>query len=99
MLGLIGQLGITMLVPIVGCTLAGGWLGNRIGMPVLAVLFFIIGAVAGFQGTYRIVKGYTKNMKSPGQLAREAEECKNKRKQDDASGIDESFVGSTKKTQ
>ena len=76
MLGLIGQLGITMLVPIVGCTLLGGWLGNRVGLPVLAVPFFIVGAIAGFQGTYKIVKGYTKNMKTPGQLAREAEEKK-----------------------
>ena len=83
MFGLIGQLGITMLVPIVGCTLFGGWVGNKVGMPVLAVLFFIIGAIAGFQGTFRIVKNYTKNIKSPGQLAREADEQKARRNKND----------------
>ncbi len=98
MLALVGQLGITMLVPIVGCTLFGGWLGNRIGVPALSVLFFVVGAIAGFQGTYRIVKGYTKTMKSPGQLAREAEE-KEKQGQQDALDINERFDGSTKKTQ
>ncbi len=98
MLGLIGQLGITMLVPIVGCTIFGGWLGNKIGIPVLAVLFFFIGAIAGFQGTYRIVKGYMRNLKSPGQLAREDEE-RREEGQKKASGIDETFTGSVKKTE
>ena len=74
MLGLIGQLGIVMLVPITGCTVFGGWLGRRVGIPALAVGFFIIGAAAGFEGAYKLLKGYLKNPKTPGQLAREAEE-------------------------
>lgn len=73
MLGLIGQLGIVMLVPITGCTLFGGWLGRQLSVPALAVLFFIVGAAAGFEGAYKLVKGYLTNPKSPGQLAREAE--------------------------
>lgn len=74
MLSLIGQLGITMLVPIVGCTLFGGWLGRRYDLPVMAVGFFAVGSIAGFTGAYKLVRGYLKNPKSPGQLAREAEE-------------------------
>ena len=63
---LIVQIGVTMLVPILLCAIGGAWLDHKLG--------FILGAIAGFQNVYRLVKKYLKDTKSPGQLQREKEE-------------------------
>lgn len=64
MLALILQLGITMLVPILFCTLGGAWLGRRFDMVGLAVVGFVVGAIAGMQGSWRLVKRMTRNWPS-----------------------------------
>ncbi len=61
MLSLIMQLGISMLVPILMCTLFGVWLGRRFGMNWIPVVGFVIGAAAGMESVYKIVKKYLKN--------------------------------------
>ena len=61
MLALILQLGITMLVPILFCTLGGAWLGRRFDLIGLAVVGFVIGAVAGMQGAWQLVKRMTRD--------------------------------------
>ena len=61
MLTLIMQLGISMLVPIMMCTLFGVWLGRKFGIDWPAVAGFIIGAIAGIESVYKIVKKYLKN--------------------------------------
>lgn len=58
MLILILQIGITMLVPIFMCTLAGAWFGARFHMKWIAVVAFFLGAAAGFRNVYRLVKKY-----------------------------------------
>ncbi len=58
MLTLIMQLGISMLVPIMMCTLAGVWLGKRAESNVIPVVGFVIGAVAGLEAVYKIVRKY-----------------------------------------
>ncbi|MCR5097634.1 MAG: AtpZ/AtpI family protein [Lachnospiraceae bacterium] len=58
MLTLIMQLGISMLVPIMMCTLIGVWLGKRAESNVIPVVGFVIGAVAGLESVYKIVKKY-----------------------------------------
>lgn len=63
MLILIFQIGITMLVPIFMCTLAGTWIGERFHMKWIAVVAFFVGAAAGFQNVYRLVKRYLKEEK------------------------------------
>ena len=64
MLALIAQLGITMLVPIVMCTLGGAWLGRRFGILELSVAGFIIGAVAGMQGAWQLIRRMTRDWPS-----------------------------------
>lgn len=53
---LVTQFGISMLVPILLCTLLGVWLGKKFDMPILTVPLFIIGALAGFKNVYIIAK-------------------------------------------
>ncbi len=61
MLTLIAQLGISMLVPIMMCTLLGVWIGKKVGSDLIPVIGFIIGAAAGMESVYKIVKKYLKN--------------------------------------
>ena len=74
MLVLIGQIGITMLVPILMCTVLGAFIGAHFKIAWISVVAFFIGAVAGFQNVYRLIKKYLKNKKRPGQIARENEQ-------------------------
>ena len=66
MLTLITQLGISMLVPILMCTLFGVWLGRRLGTNLIPVIGFIIGAAAGMESVYKIVKKYIKTKNDKG---------------------------------
>lgn len=61
MLALIAQLGITMLVPIVMCTLGGAWLGRHFNIMLLSVAGFVIGAIAGMQGAWQLIRRMTRN--------------------------------------
>lgn len=57
---LILQISITMLVPILLCSLGGAWLDGKLGTKWIGVVGFILGAIAGFQNVYRLVKRYFK---------------------------------------
>ena len=57
------QFGLNMLVPLVMCTMAGVWLGDKLDIKVMAVPFFIIGALAGFRSIYIMVKKIIKDDK------------------------------------
>jgi F0F1-type ATP synthase assembly protein I len=74
MLVLIVQIGITMIVPIKMCTVGGAWLDGRFGTKYIGVIGFVLGAIAGFQNVYRLVKKYLKDSKSPGEIQRELDE-------------------------
>lgn len=64
-LALVTQFGITMLVPILLCTLLGVYLGNRFSIPFIAVPLFVVGALAGFRNVYVLAKKtYKKEEKS-----------------------------------
>ena len=54
------QFGINMLVPILGCTLLGVWLGNMFNINWLAIPLFFVGAIAGGQNVYRMAKKFMK---------------------------------------
>jgi F0F1-type ATP synthase assembly protein I len=71
---LILQIGITMLVPILLCTIGGAWLDHRLGTKFIGLLGFVLGAIAGFQNVYRLVKKYLTDKQSPGQIKRERDE-------------------------
>ena len=55
-LALVTQFGITMLVPILLCTLVGVYLGEKFSIPFLAVPLFVVGALAGFRNVYVLAK-------------------------------------------
>lgn len=59
MLALILQLGITMLVPIVFCTIGGAWLGERVGWLGFSVIGFFLGAAGGMQGAWKLIRRMT----------------------------------------
>lgn len=70
---LVLQIGITMLVPILLCTVGGAWLDHHFRVNLLGLIGFVLGAAAGFQNVYRLVKKYIRNIKSPGEQKREQE--------------------------
>ena len=53
---LVMQFGINMIVPIMLCTLAGVWIGNRVGKDYIMIPLFFVGVLAGFQNIYRMAK-------------------------------------------
>lgn len=57
------QFSINMLVPIVLCTVAGAYIGERYDMKWISVPLFFLGAVAGGQNCYRMAKQLYKDEK------------------------------------
>ncbi len=53
---LVTQFGISMLVPILLCTMIGAYLGRRFSMPILTVPLFLVGALAGFRNVWIMAK-------------------------------------------
>ena len=53
---LVTQFGITMLVPILLCTLVGVYIGETFSIPIITVPLFMIGALAGFRNIYIMAK-------------------------------------------
>ena len=53
---LVSQFGISMLVPILFCTLIGAYIGERFSIPIITVPLFIIGALAGIRNVYIMAK-------------------------------------------
>ena len=53
---LVTQFGISMLVPILVCTMIGAYLGRRFSMPILTVPLFLVGALAGFRNVWIMAK-------------------------------------------
>lgn len=49
---LITQFGINMLVPIFLLSFLGIWLDKKLGTSYLMIIFFFIGALAGFRNIY-----------------------------------------------
>ncbi|MCR5416052.1 MAG: AtpZ/AtpI family protein [Pseudobutyrivibrio sp.] len=71
---LVLQFGINVIVPIMLCTMLGVLLANHFGSKSYSIIGILVGIVAGFNGAFRMVKGYLKNPESPGQRARRLEE-------------------------
>lgn len=54
------QFGINMLVPIALCMALGIWLGDKLDMDWIVIPFFFIGALAGYNSIYRMMKQFLK---------------------------------------
>lgn len=61
MLTLITQFGINMLVPIFLCFFVGYYLDQKLGTSYLSIIFFFIGALAGFRNVYIFARRTTKD--------------------------------------
>lgn len=60
-LSLVTQLGLTIVVCIVGCTLGGRWLDGKFGTnPIFTIIFLLIGLGAAFSSTYKTLIVFTK---------------------------------------
>lgn len=53
---LVMQFGINMIVPILLCTGIGVWIYEKYGHPIIVIVLFMVGAIAGFQNIYRMAK-------------------------------------------
>lgn len=55
-LAMISQFSINMLVPIFLCFFAGFWLDKKLGTSYFIIIFFFLGALAGFRNIYVYAK-------------------------------------------
>lgn len=55
-LSLITQMGLVMIAAVGMATALGLWLDRKLGTSFITVLLFFVGAVAGGQGVYRLIK-------------------------------------------
>lgn len=51
------QFSLNMLVPIGLCVALGVWLGDKYHMDWIVIPLFFLGAIAGYNSIYRMVKG------------------------------------------
>ena len=58
------QFGLNMLVPIALCLALGIWLGDKYDIDWIVIPLFFVGALAGFNSIFRMVKGFLKDDKS-----------------------------------
>ena len=65
-LGLITQLGISMLVPILICLCIGVFLDRITGTaPICMIIFIILGVLAGFRSVYMLTLDFYKDKDDP----------------------------------
>ncbi len=50
------QFGVNMIVPILGCTLLGGYLDNKFSTNFLSLVGFLLGAAAGYTSIYKMLR-------------------------------------------
>lgn len=55
-LALITQFAVTMLVPIAFMFAAGYWLDEKLGTSFFTVVFFFVGALAGFGNVFKLAR-------------------------------------------
>ena len=56
---LLSQIGITMVVCILGCSLLGLWIDKKIGTrPILTLIFIVIGVLSAFMNLHKTLKSY-----------------------------------------
>jgi len=54
------QFGINMLVPIGMCVALGVWIGDKYDMDWVVIPLFFVGALAGFNSIYKMIRKYLK---------------------------------------
>lgn len=57
------QFGLNMMIPIAMCIALGVWLGEKYDMEWIVIPLFFVGALAGYNSIFRMVKGMLKDPK------------------------------------
>lgn len=61
LLSLISQIGLMILIPIIGCTFIGKFLDSKLGTePIFMLVFLLLGIGGAFMGVYKTLIVYTK---------------------------------------
>lgn len=61
MLSLISQVGLMILISILGCTFVGKFLDSKFNTdPILTLIFLVLGVGGAFMGVYKTLIVYTK---------------------------------------
>ena len=61
MISLISQIGIMVLICILGCTFIGKFLDSKINTsPIFTLIFMLLGVGGAFMGVYKTLIAYTK---------------------------------------
>lgn len=61
MLSLISQIGIMILIPIVGCLFIGKFIDSKLNTsPVFLLIFIVLGIGGAFMSVYKTLAAYTK---------------------------------------
>lgn len=61
MLSLVSQVGLMILIPILGCTFIGKFLDAKFNTsPILMLIFLVLGIGGAFMGVYKTLVVYTK---------------------------------------
>lgn len=61
MLSLVSQVGLMIIIPILGCTFIGKYLDDKFGTsPFLLLIFLLLGIGGAFSGVYKTLIVYTK---------------------------------------
>lgn len=55
-LTMVGQFGISMLVPVLACSFLGAVLDRKLGTNFLVIVLFFVGALAGARNVYHFAK-------------------------------------------
>lgn len=76
----VSQFGLVMIVPVCLCFFAGYWLDGKLGTNFLAIVFFFIGAIAGFTGIYRMIKKENERNKPLGTKERRERNHRNEKR-------------------
>lgn len=58
---MVSQFTINMLVPIGVCVAIGVWLGDKYNIDWIVIPLFFLGAAAGYNSIYRMIKKFLKN--------------------------------------
>ena len=65
-LSMMFQFTLFLLVPVLGMGALGLFLDRKLGTKWIAILFFFIGALAGFRNIYRFAMSISDDKKDPG---------------------------------
>ncbi|MGN0133038.1 MAG: AtpZ/AtpI family protein [Lachnospiraceae bacterium] len=62
---MITQFGLNMLVPIMICTFVGNFMDKKLGTSFFVIIFFFVGALAGFRNVFIFAKKIYEDKESP----------------------------------